>query len=135
MPTFNQLVRTGRKTIEKKSKTPALLKGLNTKKNVVTEETEIDENAEFKILEECTGSHHGQIDMIMTAYKGEIPVGYMQYSIFEDAPHINNIEVMPSQRRRGIATRLLQNLQGQYPTFEIVWGIMTDDGKALHDAA
>lgn len=88
------------------------------KKNVVTEEPEIDENAEFKILEECTGSHHGQIDMIMTAYKGEIPVGYMQYSIFEDAPHINNIEVMPSQRRRGIATRLLQNLQGQYPT---VW--------------
>lgn len=104
------------------------------KKNVVTEESEIDENAEFKILEECTGSHHGQIDMIMTAYKGEIPVGYMQYSIFEDAPHINNIEVMPSQRRRGIATRLLQNLQGQYPTSEIVWGIMTDDGKALHDA-
>ena len=104
------------------------------KKNVVTEESEIDENAEFKILEECTGSHHGQIDIIMTAYKGEIPVGYMQYSIFEDAPHINNIEVMPSQRRRGIATRLLQNLQGQYPTSEIVWGIMTDDGKALHDA-
>lgn len=37
LPTFNQLVRTGRKTIEKKSKTPALLKGLNTKKNVVTD--------------------------------------------------------------------------------------------------
>ena len=37
MPAFNQLVRTGRKTIEKKSKTPALLKGLNTKKNVVTD--------------------------------------------------------------------------------------------------
>ena len=37
MPTFNQLVRTGRKTLEKKSKTPALLKGLNTKKNVMTD--------------------------------------------------------------------------------------------------
>ena len=37
MPTFNQLVRTGRKTIEKKSETPALLKGLNTKKKVVTD--------------------------------------------------------------------------------------------------
>ena len=36
MPTFNQLVRTGRKTIEKKSKTPALNRGLNTKKNVMT---------------------------------------------------------------------------------------------------
>ena len=37
LPTFNQLVRTGRKTVEKKSKTPALLKGLNTKRNIVTD--------------------------------------------------------------------------------------------------
>lgn len=36
MPTFNQLVRTGRKTIGKKDKAPALLHGLNTKKNVMT---------------------------------------------------------------------------------------------------
>ena len=36
MPTFNQLVRTGRKSLEKKSKTPALNSGLNTKKNVMT---------------------------------------------------------------------------------------------------
>ena len=37
MPTFNKLVRTGRKSLEKKSKTPALIKGLNTKKNVMTD--------------------------------------------------------------------------------------------------
>ena len=37
MPTFNQLVRNGRKSLEKKSKTPALIKGLNTKKNVMTD--------------------------------------------------------------------------------------------------
>ena len=36
MPTFNQLVRTGRKSLEKKSKTPALNRGLNAKKNVMT---------------------------------------------------------------------------------------------------
>ena len=36
MPTFNQLVKTGRKSLEKKSKTPALIKSLNTKKNVMT---------------------------------------------------------------------------------------------------
>ena len=36
MPTFNQLVRNGRQTIEKKAKAPALLKGLNSKKNVMT---------------------------------------------------------------------------------------------------
>ena len=38
MPTFNQLVRNGRQTIEKKSTAPALLKGLNSKKNVVTDQ-------------------------------------------------------------------------------------------------
>lgn len=37
MPTFNQLVRTGRKSQEKKSKTPALIKSLNTKKNVMND--------------------------------------------------------------------------------------------------
>lgn len=37
MPTFNQLVRHGREKIEKKAKSPALLKGLNSKKNVMTD--------------------------------------------------------------------------------------------------
>ncbi len=37
MPTFNQLVRNGRETIEKKPKAPALLKGLNSHKNVMTD--------------------------------------------------------------------------------------------------
>ena len=38
MPTFNQLVRNGRQTIEKKAKAPALLKGLNSKTNIVTDQ-------------------------------------------------------------------------------------------------
>ena len=37
LPTFNQLVRNGRETLEKKPKVPALLKGLNSKKNVMTD--------------------------------------------------------------------------------------------------
>jgi len=36
MPTFNQLVRKGRETSEKKSTAPALNRGLNTLKNVPT---------------------------------------------------------------------------------------------------
>lgn len=36
MPTFNQLVRDGRQTIEKKSKSPALGIGFNSKKNIRT---------------------------------------------------------------------------------------------------
>ena len=37
MPTFNQLVRKGREVSEKKSKAPALLKGLNTLKKTATD--------------------------------------------------------------------------------------------------
>ena len=37
MPTFNQLVRKGRLTVEKKSKSPALQKGLNTLKKKETD--------------------------------------------------------------------------------------------------
>lgn len=37
MPTFNQLVRNGRETLDKKSKSPALGIGFNSKKNVETE--------------------------------------------------------------------------------------------------
>ncbi len=37
MPTFNQLVRTGRSTKEKKSKTPALLQGFNSIKRTMSD--------------------------------------------------------------------------------------------------
>ena len=37
MPTFNQLVRKGRETVNKKSKTPALLKGFKSKRQIMTD--------------------------------------------------------------------------------------------------
>ena len=39
MPTFNQLVRKGRETQERKSTAPALLKSLNTKKQVLNDQS------------------------------------------------------------------------------------------------
>ena len=38
MPTFNQLVRKGRETVEKKAKAPALLKGYNSKRQTLTDQ-------------------------------------------------------------------------------------------------
>lgn len=38
MPTFNQLVRKGRKVTGKKAKAPALLKGWNSKKRIATDQ-------------------------------------------------------------------------------------------------
>ncbi len=102
-----------------------------------TEETQYNKeetDEELKILDEVIDSHHGQLDMVMTAYMGETPVGTMQYSLYENIPHIAMIEVLPEHRRQGIAARLLRNLQAQYPETELEWGLLTDDGKALYDA-
>ena len=38
LPTFNQLVRSGRETIEKKAKAPALNKGYNSQKRKLTDQ-------------------------------------------------------------------------------------------------
>ncbi|MBC8560781.1 GNAT family N-acetyltransferase [Clostridiaceae bacterium NSJ-33] len=97
-----------------------------------TVEPNIDEG--IKILDEMIDAHNGQIDMEMTIYKGEIPVGFMQYSVYEGVPKISMIEILPEYRRQGYATRLLRYLQKQYPDVEIEWGLLTEDGKALYDA-
>ena len=39
MPTFNQLVRKGRETVEKKAKAPALLKGYNSQRRLMTDQS------------------------------------------------------------------------------------------------
>lgn len=89
---------------------------------------------ETQILDEALDAHHGQIDMLMQAVRGELTVGTIRYSIFEGRPHISMIEVLEDYRRQGIATQMLRYLQGQYPNEEIVWGYLTEDGSALYQA-
>ena len=89
---------------------------------------------ETQILDEALDAHHGQIDMLMQAVRGELTVGTIRYSIFEGRPHTSMIEVLEDYRRQGIATQMLRYLQGQYPNEEIVWGYLTEDGSALYQA-
>lgn len=89
---------------------------------------------ETQILDEALDAHHGQIDMLTQAVRGELTVGTIRYSIFEGRPHISMIEVLEDYRRQGIATQMLRYLQGQYPNEEIVWGYLTEDGSALYQA-
>ena len=95
---------------------------------------EHDEAEETQILDEALDAHHGQIDMLMQAVRGELTVGTIRYSIFEGRPHISMIEVLEGYRRQGIATQMLRYLQGQYPNEEIEWGYLTEDGAALYHA-
>lgn len=61
---------------------------------------EHDEAEETQILDEALDAHHGQIDMLMQAVRGELTVGTIRYSIFEGRPHISMIEVLEDYRRQ-----------------------------------
>ena len=89
----------------------------------------------IRIIDECTGAHSGQVDMVMSAVEDEEVVGGLTYSIFEDVPHVSFIEVPEEHRRRGIGTMMLRHLQEQYPETEIQFGYTTDMGAAFLEAA
>ena len=92
-----------------------------------------DTSDELKIYTETTGSYDGQVDKIKYAYLGETFVGYLQYSVYEDEPYIQMIEVAEDYKRQGIATKLLKSLQNDYPKKSIHTGLQTDEGSKLFD--
>ena len=58
-------------------------------------------------------------------------VGTVEYGEYEGQPNVKMIEVEPEYRRRGIGTKLLQELQKKYPDKEIEFGMSTPDGTKL----
>ena len=88
---------------------------------------------ELKIYTETTGYYDGQVDKIKYAYLGKTFVGYLQYSVYEDEPYIQMIEVAEDYKRQGIATKLLKSLQNDYPKKSIHTGLQTDEGSKLFD--
>jgi len=75
--------------------------------------------------------HHGQHDLTLWAKVNNKRVGKIDYSVYEDEPQIQMIEVAPSYRGKGIASQLLYELQRKYPDVEIDWGSLTTDGVGL----
>lgn len=79
--------------------------------------------------------HHGQMDctLVLSDDTGA-RLGALLYSEFEQQPHIQMIETHEAHRRRGVATRMIHELQTLYPDQEIDWGMTTPDGEALRTA-
>jgi ribosomal protein S18 acetylase RimI-like enzyme len=44
------------------------------------------------------------------------------------------VEVSEDRRRQGVATRLVRELEREFPGDEIDWGMMTEEGAALREA-
>lgn len=64
---------------------------------------------------------------------GEV-VGTLEYGVYEGEPNVKMIEVDPKHRRKGIGTKLLQELQKKYDGKEIKFGMATPDGSKLLDS-
>jgi ADP-ribose pyrophosphatase YjhB (NUDIX family) len=82
---------------------------------------------EFK--EEVRGAHSGQTDMTLRALVNGQQVGYVDYSVYQDEPSVQYLEV--SEKRQGYGTLLLKKLQSMFPDTEIALGMTTDDGTKL----
>ena len=97
---------------------------------------------EFNIWTESTGEYEG--DYIKIAYVGDNWIdendkiirdnilGYLEYSVLddnEDKAYVQMINVKESERRKGVATALINSLQNDYK--EIDYGYTTSDGTEL----
>ena len=78
--------------------------------------------------------HSGQNDYNLIAKIKDQPVGLIEYSEYMNEIYINNMIVHVDMRRRGIGTRMHQELKRLYPNVQIHWGIVTDDGMALKES-
>jgi GNAT superfamily N-acetyltransferase len=71
----------------------------------------------------------------ITAYNKStlVKAGVITFTVRENKCYLNDIEVCPTLRRRGVATQLVQAALEDTKLLyrEIRWGIRTDDGVAL----
>lgn len=67
----------------------------------------------------------------MTVSEDGKNIGYLDFSVYEDTPYIQMINVKEPYRRKGYATQMIKQLQKEYPNSEINFGMTTDDGTKL----
>lgn len=81
-----------------------------------------------------TGYAYDEYYFTMSYTQDGKEVATLEYGVYDDKPNVKMIEVEPEYRRKGIATKLLQELQNKYPDTEIDFGMRTDDGAKLLDS-
>ena len=75
-----------------------------------------------------TGVVGEQVNFVVVATKDDVLIGYIQYGYYKGTVNIQMIKVSDAYRRQGIATKMMQYLQKQYPDTEINPGMTTPDG-------
>lgn len=85
----------------------------------------------MELVVDHLGCAYGQHDYEMRVLDGSVPVGLLSFSEFAGRPHVNWIQVEESHIHRGIARRMIQNLQARYDGVPIDFGYTTPNGTLL----
>ena len=81
---------------------------------------------------ELIGGWYGQTDHQLRAFVDGEVIGTLTYSVYNDEPSVNFIEVDLAQRRKGIGSLLLKTLQAQFPDVQIHLGdVASPEGRCL----
>ena len=99
----------------------------NVKETGKTQHSISDKN----IKDVSTGYAYDETYFTMSYTQDGKEVATLEYGEYEGKPNVKMIEVDPEYRRKGIATKLLQELQRKYPDTEINFGMTTPDGSKL----
>lgn len=86
------------------------------------------------IKDVSTGYAYDETYFTMSYTQDGKTVATLEYGEYDGKPNVKMVEVDPEYRRKGIATKLLQELQKKYPGAEIDFGMTTPDGTKLLDA-
>lgn len=86
------------------------------------------------IKDTSTGYAYGESYYAMSYEQDGKVVATLEYGEYDGTPNVKMIEVDPEYRRKGIATKLMQELQNKYPDTEIDFGMATPDGSKFLDS-
>lgn len=87
--------------------------------------------SDSNIEDVSTGYGHGEHYYTMSYKQDGKVVATLEYGVYDETPNVKMIEVDKEYRRKGIATKLMQELQNKYSGKEIEFGMSTPDGSKL----
>ena len=106
------------------------------KENVKGTETDTKYSISDKNIKEVsTGYSSDEYYYEMQYIQDGKVVGTLEYGDYNGEPNVKMIEVDPEYQRKGIGTKLLQELQNKYKDVEIDFGMTTPDGTKLLEKA
>jgi len=88
-------------------------------------------SSELQFKDHLMDNYSGQSNMRLLAERDGKVCGGIDYVIFGDEVSVSMIEVDENERRKGVGTALLKELQRLYPDKDLNMGWFTEDGAKL----